>query len=176
MRRLTDARSSAGKIHDLRAKLDAGARPDDLLIEAFAAAREGMDRGVGIRSIFNPEFAFDPSQLKDPAGDAGPLRPTEGGDGPGTPPAPPTGEWAGHTEMIPGWAQVDIPPELYEAVRKLYPEKPASLPGEALRRAVDRRHGAHAGQDRRDADGRGQDDRGSVGDVPRRCERMRCTW
>jgi preprotein translocase subunit SecA len=119
MRTLTDAQLR-GKIHELRAKLDAGASADDLLIEAFAAAREGMDRGVGIRSIFNPKFEFDPGRFKDPA--MRDLYAKVKAEMDQTPPAPPTGEWAGHAEMVPGWAQVDIPPELYEAVRELYPE------------------------------------------------------
>ena len=38
------------------------------------------------------------------------------------PPAEPTGEWAGCNEPQPGWQQVDIPVELYAAIKELYPE------------------------------------------------------
>jgi preprotein translocase subunit SecA len=119
MRKLTDA-ELRGKIFELRGRLDKGTSADDLLIDAFAAAREGMDRGVGIRSIFNPKHSFDPAQFKNPAIRDLYLQVKAKMDE--TPPAPPTGEWAGHTEMIPGWAQVDIPVEIYEAVREIYPE------------------------------------------------------
>jgi preprotein translocase subunit SecA len=119
MRKLTDAQLR-GRIFELRAKLDKGVKADDLLVEAFATAREGMDRGVGIRSIFNPKHNFDPARFKDPA--MRDLYLQVKAQMENTPPAPPTGEWAGHTEMIPGWAQVDIPVELYDAVREIYPE------------------------------------------------------
>jgi hypothetical protein len=39
-----------------------------------------------------------------------------------TPPAPPDGEFIGATGPVPGWMQLDIPVEIYEAVRTLYPE------------------------------------------------------
>jgi hypothetical protein len=75
----------------------------------------------------------------------------------------PTGEWLGCAPTpIPGWMQVDIPPELYEAVRSCTP-RAAPVPGPAVRRAAHRRHGADAGQDRRDEDRRGQDDRRPAG-------------
>ena len=48
-----------------REQLAAGAKPVDILPEVFAVAREAMDRNVGIRNIFNPEFDFDPSSLPD---------------------------------------------------------------------------------------------------------------
>ena len=46
-----------------RQKLADGAKPNDLLPEVFAVAREAMDRNVGIRNIFNPDESFDPSTL-----------------------------------------------------------------------------------------------------------------
>jgi preprotein translocase subunit SecA len=119
MRRLTDA-ELRNKLHELRGRLDKGTSADDLLIDAFAVAREGMDRGVGIRAIFNPKFNFDPSKFKDTA--IRDLYTQIRAQMEALPPAPPTGDFAGHNEMIPGWMQLDIPVEIYNAVREIYPE------------------------------------------------------
>ncbi len=86
---------------------------DQLQVEVMAVAREVMDRAVGIRNIFNPEFDFDPADLPEA------LRPVyaqvkqqaealEPKEVPGGEPAP-------------GWMQVEVPVELYEAVRALHP-------------------------------------------------------
>ncbi|MFO0833739.1 MAG: preprotein translocase subunit SecA [Phycisphaerales bacterium] len=117
-RKLTDA-ELRGKVLDFRARLDKGTRADDLMIEALACAREAMDRGVGIRNIFNPHYAFDPAALPP---EARALYDETKAAIDACPPAPPAGEWAGWAEEIPGWMQVDIPNALYEAVRALYPE------------------------------------------------------
>src|SRR5882672_9467686 len=72
--------------------------------EAFAIIRESMDRNIGIRQIFNPEENFDPDQLDDAmleAYDSVQRHMIQ------------TGE---------PWTHVSIPPELYAAVRTLYPE------------------------------------------------------
>lgn len=119
MQALTDTQLR-GVILELRKRHDAGATADDSLIEAFAAAREGMDRGVGIRSIFNPRFNFDPSRFKDGAIRDLYLRVKAEMDA--LPELPPTGEWAGNKETVAGWMQLDIPNELYAAVRELFPE------------------------------------------------------
>jgi preprotein translocase subunit SecA len=118
IRKLTDA-DLRGKVLEFRARLDKGTKSDDLMIEALACAREAMDRGVGIRNIFNPHYAFDPAALPP---EARTLYDETKAAIDACPPAPPTGEWAGWAEEIPGWMQVDIPIELYEAVRALYPE------------------------------------------------------
>src|SRR4051812_41373230 len=79
-------------------------RSGDVIEEAFAIIRESMDRNIGIRSIFNPEESFDPDQLDDEmlqAYDEVQQKMIQ------------TGE---------PWQRVSIPPKLYEAVRKLYPE------------------------------------------------------
>ncbi len=118
MRALTDAQLRA-KVVEFRKRVDEGARQDDILAEVFAAAREGMDRAVGIRAIFNPEFNFDPARLPEPAraiyhevkARADALEP-----------AAPDGIFLGCAAPVPGWMQVEIPNELYEAVRELYPE------------------------------------------------------
>jgi preprotein translocase subunit SecA len=83
-------------------------RPVEVYPEAFAIIRESMDRNIGIRQIFNPEEdplnKFDPGKL-DPemrqAYEAVQTRMIE------------TGE---------SWLKVPVPVELYNAVRKLYPE------------------------------------------------------
>jgi preprotein translocase subunit SecA len=79
-------------------------RSDDVREEAFAIIRESMDRNIGIRSIFNPEENFDPDQFDDEilqAYDEVQQRMIQ------------TGE---------PWQHVSIPPKIYAAVRKLYPE------------------------------------------------------
>src|SRR5688572_27407030 len=62
MRQLTDTQLR-DKFHEYRKRIDAGTKSLDLMVEAFATAREAMDRSVGIRNIFNPARAFDPSTL-----------------------------------------------------------------------------------------------------------------
>jgi len=118
IRQLTDEQIR-GKIHEFRERIKKGEKAADLLVEAFAVAREAMDRAVGIRNILNPKHNFDPSQLPEN------LRPVYAelrAKADALPPAPPDGPYLGCTEPVPGWMQVDIPNELYEAVRALYPE------------------------------------------------------
>ena len=83
-------------------------RSAEVLPEAFAIIRESMDRNIGIRQIFNPEEdplnKFDPDKLDDAmlqAYDQVQQRMIQ------------TGE---------SYLQVPVPVELYNAVRKLYPE------------------------------------------------------
>ncbi|MFZ4574526.1 MAG: preprotein translocase subunit SecA [Phycisphaerales bacterium] len=138
LREVTDAQLRS-KLGEFRERLDKGTKADDLMVEAFAVAREAMDRAVGIRGVFNPRFNFDPSLLK-PEGramydrlraemDAMPVLiprtfvPRQDAVMP-----PPdavrdeTGEWLGCQEMIPGWMRLDIPAEFYQAIREIYPE------------------------------------------------------
>src|SRR4051812_10360979 len=79
-------------------------RSVDALPEAFAIIRESMDRHIGIRSIFNPEENFDPDQFDDETLEL----------------------YDGVQRHIittgQSWLQVEIPPKIYEAVRKMYPE------------------------------------------------------
>ena len=77
---------------------------EDVVPEAMAIVREAMDRHIGIREIFNPERTFDPDRLDD--------KMLEVYDGV-------------QRNMIATGAdfrQVEIPTELYEAVRGLYPQ------------------------------------------------------
>ena len=55
VRAMTDAQIK-GKTAEFRQRMTKGARAMDLLVEAFAVAREAMDRSVGIRNIFNPKY------------------------------------------------------------------------------------------------------------------------
>src|SRR5688572_21524831 len=76
----------------------------DILAEAFAIVRESMDRNIGIREIFNPEQNFDPDQFDDEmleAYDSVQRHMIQTGQ---------------------SWQMVEIPPAIYAAVRKLYPE------------------------------------------------------
>jgi preprotein translocase subunit SecA len=115
-RKLTDAQILA-KVEEFRKRHDAGATSDDLMIEAFAVAREAMDRNVGIRSIFNPARNFDVSLL--PAHVQELYQQTKAVMD-ATPPADPVGPFLGNMEQIPSWVFVDIPNEIYEAVREIY--------------------------------------------------------
>jgi preprotein translocase subunit SecA len=131
-RRLTDAQLRA-KTEEFRTRTAAGEKPYAMIPEIFAVAREAMDRGVGIRSIFNParnadlnrdgtvdaNDRFDPSLLPDSvralydetvaAMRAAPVR-------------LPEGDLRGNEVPIEGWQYLDIPVEIYDAVRTIYPE------------------------------------------------------
>ncbi|MFO0861677.1 MAG: preprotein translocase subunit SecA [Phycisphaerales bacterium] len=117
-RKLTDAQLRA-RLEEFRARFDKGETEEKLMVEVFATAREAMDRAVGIRNIFNPGANFDASQLPPEARamyDAVQARIAE------LPEAEPAGAFLGCTTPIPAWRYVDIPVELYEAVRAIYPE------------------------------------------------------
>ena len=118
MRKLTDAQLK-GKLEEFRTRFDNGAKPDDLSTEVFAAAREGMDRAVGIRNIFNPESKFDPKVLSE---SAQALFAQVKAQVDQLEPADPLGPYLGHPVQVPAYLQVEIPVALYEAVREAYPE------------------------------------------------------
>ena len=128
-------------------------------------ARETMDRAVGIRAIFNPENAFDPSQL--PADMQALYEQTQQAIA-SMEPAAPEGELLGGDQPIPPWQLVDIPHPLYDAVRALYPLSKPPFRSRPFDVVQDHRgHRAVRGSHRRDEDGGRQDDRGAAGDVPR---------
>ncbi|MEX2219058.1 MAG: preprotein translocase subunit SecA [Phycisphaerales bacterium] len=118
VRTMTDAQIRA-MLEEFRERRKKGEKTDQLLIECFAIAREGMDRAVGIRNVFNPRFAFEPAQLPEPARS---LYIQTKAEMDARPPAPPEGEFLGSGAPIPGWQQGDIPNEVYNAVRELFPE------------------------------------------------------
>ena len=118
IRRLSDVELRA-KTDEFRKRLKDGASSQEVMPEVFAIAREVMDRHVGIRNIFNPDLNFDASQL--------PQRERKMYDEvkaeiDRTDDRPPTGALLGCTTMVPSWMFVDIPIELYQAVRELYPQ------------------------------------------------------
>ncbi len=118
VRTMTDAELAA-KVVEFRERVSKGTKADDLQVEAFAVAREAMDRAVGIRNVFNPAAKFDAGQL--PARERAMYEEIKA-RAEATAPIEPEGEWLGHHTPIPGWMQVEIPPEMYEAVRQIYPE------------------------------------------------------
>ncbi|MGD9692570.1 MAG: preprotein translocase subunit SecA [Phycisphaerales bacterium] len=120
MRRLTDA-ELRDRTRSLRERVAGGAKAIEVMDEAFAVAREAMDRGVGIRNVFNPRYAeqFDASRLPE---SVRALYEKTKAEMEALPPAAPEGAFLGCTEEMGGWAQADIPNEIYEAVRELYPE------------------------------------------------------
>ncbi len=104
VRKLTDD-ALRDRAQALRTGLVTGKlRSDAVLTEGFAIIRESMDRNIGIRTIFDPDSNFDPDKFDDPTlelYDSVQRRMIA------------TGE---------SWERVAIPVELYDAVRKLYPE------------------------------------------------------
>ena len=96
-----------------------GESATDLIPEVFAIAREAMDRAVGIRNIFDPIHKFDPLQLGDAARK---LYDDTKAIIDATEDRKPDRELLGCVEPTPAWQFVDIPVELYEAVRELYPQ------------------------------------------------------
>ncbi|MEM9083552.1 MAG: hypothetical protein AAGB34_08150, partial [Planctomycetota bacterium] len=120
IRQLTDEQLRAKTI-EFRERFDKGEKPMDLLVDAFAVAREAMDRNVGIRNIFHPEHRerfkkdelstahrdlYEKTLAKMDAAEA--RLPEEG--------------LLGNTEPLAGWVWTDIPVELYDAVRAIYPQ------------------------------------------------------
>ncbi len=104
---------------DFRARIDKGESANDVMVEAFAVAREAMDRAVGIRNVFDPKRNFDPSVL--PAKVRALYDETKAKMD-ALEPAPADGQYLGCAEPVPGWRQVDIPVEIYNAVREIYTE------------------------------------------------------
>jgi len=93
-----------GKTGEFRNRLSSGEMLDNLLVEAFAVAREAADRRIGICSIFKPEHEFDPSRLKHGRHrelcEQGQKRVTEGAK----------------------IAELMLPASLYDEVREIFPE------------------------------------------------------
>ncbi|MFQ5427168.1 MAG: hypothetical protein ACE5EV_08810, partial [Gaiellales bacterium] len=120
MRALTDAELRA-MTPEFRSRVEQGATAEDILVEAFAVAREVMDRAVGIRNIFDPKLRdqFPVDQLS-PEHRA--LYDKTRSDMDAAEPKEPTDELLGCDSPQPGWVWNDIPRELYDAVREIYPE------------------------------------------------------
>jgi preprotein translocase subunit SecA len=118
IRKLTDA-ELRGKLAEFRSRHERGESLDSMMSEAFAVAREAMDRAVGIRNIFDPRHNFDASRLPEPVRT---LYAQTKAAMESAPPVEPKGEYLGSAGPVPGWQQIDIPVEVYDAVRELYPE------------------------------------------------------
>ncbi len=131
--RLTDAELRE-KVKEFRGRIERGERADDVMVDAFAIAREAMDRAVGLRNIFNPALGFDASRLPAAARalyeetratmEAMPLLypMTMEEAAPAEAAKDESEEFLGSSVAIEGWRRADIPVELYAAVRELYPE------------------------------------------------------
>ena len=113
IRVLTDAQLLA-RTTEFRKRISGGEQPIALMPDMLATAREAMDRAVGIRNIFNPATRFDPSCL--PANVQKLFHDTKAIMD-ATPAANPDGAFLGGTEPIPSWIFIDIPNEIYDAVR-----------------------------------------------------------
>ena len=132
IRRLTDAQLRA-KTQEFRTRIAGGEKSYGMIPEIFAVAREAMDRGVGIRNIFNParnadlnqdglidgNDRFDASRL--PA-DVRKLYDETVAAMAAAEPRMPEGDLRGCAGPLQGWQYIDIPNAIYEAVRVLYPE------------------------------------------------------
>ena len=116
IRVLTDAQLLA-RTAEFRTRISGGEQPIALMPDMLATAREAMDRAVGIRNIFNPATRFDPSCL--PA-DVQKLFHDTKAIMDATPAANPDGAFLGGKEPIPSWIFIDIPNEIYDAVRVVY--------------------------------------------------------
>ena len=117
IRPLTD-QQLRDRVNELREAFKQGeSRDNELLYEGFAIMRESLDRNVGIRNIFHPDHKakFDVSKL--PSAVQKMYRDVEA-EIATKQPAPVMGQ----LEMVPEHLQVDIPVELYQAVREMYPE------------------------------------------------------
>ena len=119
IRTLTDAQLRA-KTDEFRDRVKKGERISDVMNDALAVAREAMDRNVGIRNIFNPALAdrFDIGKLPDHVRRLydETKAAMEAGE-----PRDPVDDLLGNTEPIPAWVWMDIPNEIYGAVREIYP-------------------------------------------------------
>jgi preprotein translocase subunit SecA len=98
------------RTQELRAGLVGGKLTSaEVLPEALAIIRESMDRHIGIRQIFNPEESFNPDNYKRDVFDDEAYELYD----------------SVQQRMISSgqsWTTVPIPPKLYTAVRKLFPE------------------------------------------------------
>jgi len=116
--KLTDAELRA-KTDEFRKRIEEGEKARDLIPEVFAVAREAMDRAVGVRNIFDPKRNFDPSVLPERARE---LYEQTKAEMERTEPREPLGDLLGSDDPVPSWLFMDIPLEVYEAVREAYPE------------------------------------------------------
>ncbi|MEM8834409.1 MAG: preprotein translocase subunit SecA [Planctomycetota bacterium] len=120
IRALTDAQLRA-KTEEFRERAEGGEPTRKLMVEAFAVAREAMDRHVGIRSAFDPELReqFPKDQLPD---SARAIYEQLCSEMDAAEPREPKDDLLGCTEPQPGWVWTDIPTDFYDAVREVLPK------------------------------------------------------
>ncbi len=106
---------------ELRERAQKGASGEELIVDAFALAREVMDRSIGIRNIFNPKHreAFPADKLPD---NIRALYDQTIEKMDSAEPREPAGDLLGCAEPQPGWVWEEIPTEIYEAVREIFPD------------------------------------------------------
>ncbi len=99
---------------------DSAATAMSLMNEIFAVAREAMDRNVGMRNVFNPALAerFPVDRLPAAAREAY-DRTKAAMEAAGE--RAPTGDLLGNEKPLPAWMWTDIPNEVYDAVREMFP-------------------------------------------------------
>ncbi len=120
MRKLSDEQLRE-KTKEFRKRFKAGEKWPDVMAEAFAVAREAMDRHVGIRNIFNPDVRDQfPVEKLSPAHQKLYREALERIDA--MEPGEPTGRLLGNSAPVPAWVWADIPYELYDAVREIFPQ------------------------------------------------------
>jgi preprotein translocase subunit SecA len=96
------------RVQKLRADVVAGkTKIGDVMVEGLALIRESMDRNIGMRNVFNPDHRFDPEKFPETENIA-------------------FNKYADvEDQLLAGtvdWQHVAIPNEVYDAVRRLYPE------------------------------------------------------
>ncbi len=120
VRAMTDTQIQA-QFAEFRRKYLGGAPTDDMLVEALSIAREAMDRAVGIRNVFNPKYREQfPVDRLSPAVRALYDQTLAAMDA--APAKEPAGLFLGNTAPQAGWIWMDIPTEVYDAVREIFPE------------------------------------------------------
>ncbi len=102
MRVLTDGQMRA-KADELRKRVADGESDMSILPEAFALMRESMDRNIGLRNALNPACGFDAGKLTPEAQNLYQQA---------------KAKCAGEHD----WRFVEIPPQLYEAIRASVPD------------------------------------------------------
>jgi len=118
-RKLTDEqiRSKTGQFKE---RIKGGEDAVKVLPEALAVAREAMDRNIGLRNMFNPKHA-EKLPLDRLSAEMRGLYEKTRAELDALPAMAPEAAFLGNTEPQAGWSYGDIPVELYEAVRGLFP-------------------------------------------------------
>ncbi len=117
-RALSDSQLRA-KVVEFRSRFAGGEKMVTIMPEAFAVAREAMDRAVGLRNIFDPTLGFDATPLPP---EAQSLHAEVTRQIAAETPRDPKGDLRCCGGPVAPWQFVEIPPALYQAVRGLFPQ------------------------------------------------------